>query len=93
MPNNLDDANAVAVFAGANGGATLRIGYLRRQTAAKLAPLLDELNFDAYRVNTSGPIGERHTLEIDAPAPPALRECLAERANNGETPESKMLQQ
>ena len=41
-PNNPHDSNAIKVLISVNGSASYKLGYLPRQQAALLAPLLDK---------------------------------------------------
>ena len=67
-PKNKWDANAVAVY-----GKGRKVGHLSEAKAAVLAPILDQLTFDAYRVGGAPPEGNSTRMWVDVPALPTLR--------------------
>ena len=67
-PKNKWDANAVAVY-----GKGRKVGHLSEAKAAALAPILDQLSFDAYRVTGAAPANNSIRMWIDVPAVPKLR--------------------
>jgi hypothetical protein len=67
-PKNKWDANAVAVY-----GKGRKVGHLSEAKAAALAPILDELGFDAYRVGGTAPAPNSIQMWVDIPAIPKLR--------------------
>lgn len=71
-PSNEHDPNAVAVY-----GCGRKVGYLSTAKAAALAPPLDQLGADAYRVTGAGANAQSIRLWIDLPRTPALRDFVA----------------
>ncbi|MGO4230418.1 HIRAN domain-containing protein [Arthrobacter sp. YAF34] len=67
-PKNKWDANAVAVY-----GKGRKVGYLSEAKAAALAPIFDQLPFDAYRVGGAPPADNSIRMWVDVPAVPKLR--------------------
>lgn len=67
-PRNRWDTNAVAVY-----GKERKVGYLTEAKAAALAPILDGLPYDAFRVGGAAPSGNSITTWVDIPALPKLR--------------------
>lgn len=67
-PKNKWDANAVAVY-----GKGRKVGHLTEAKAAALAPIFDELTFDAYRVGGAPPASNSIVMWVDLPALPKLR--------------------
>jgi hypothetical protein len=67
-PKNKWDANAVAVY-----GKGRKVGHLSEAKAAALAPIFDELSFDAYRVGGAPPADNSIRMWVDVPAIPKLR--------------------
>ncbi|MCY0906203.1 HIRAN domain-containing protein [Arthrobacter sp. H14-L1] len=67
-PKNKWDANAVAVYSKGR-----KVGYLAEAKAAALAPIFDELAFDAYKVGGTSPQGNSRRMWVDVPAIPKLR--------------------
>jgi hypothetical protein len=62
------DENAVAVY-----GKGRKVGHLSEAKAAALAPILDQLTFDAYRVGGAPPADNSIRMWVDIPAVPKLR--------------------
>lgn len=73
-PDNAVDASAVAVY-----GRGRKVGHLSAARSAALAPLLDELGADAYRVTGTGTSANSMILWIDAPKVDALRKFVRAR--------------
>lgn len=67
-PMNDFDRGAVAVY-----GKGRKVGYLTAAKAAALTPILDLLDFDAFRVGGASVVNNSIRLWIDVPALPALR--------------------
>jgi hypothetical protein len=67
-PKNNWDANAVAVY-----GKGRKVGHLTEAKATALAPVLDQLAFDAYRVGGAPPAANSIRMWVDLPAIPKLR--------------------
>lgn len=67
-PKNKWDTNAVAVY-----GKGRKVGHLSEAKVAALAPILDQLSFDAYRVTGAAPADNSIRMWIDVPAVPKLR--------------------
>lgn len=67
-PRNRWDTNAIAVY-----GMERKVGYLTEAKAAALAPILDGLPYDAFRVGGAAPSGNSITMWVDIPALPKLR--------------------
>lgn len=65
-PDNPFDAEAIAVY-----GGTRKLGHVSAAKAARLAPLLDQLGADAYKV--SGALEQGRYTRVDVPLIPALR--------------------
>ncbi len=71
-PKNSHDASAVAVY-----GKGRRVGYVSATRAEKMAPLLDALPGDAFRIAGAGTDAERGSrLWADLPTADALRRFL-----------------
>jgi hypothetical protein len=67
-PGNAHDGNAVAVY-----GRGRKVGYLSAAKAAGLAPMLDGLGFDAYRIGGTTVIENSIRLWADIPTVTAMR--------------------
>ncbi|WP_295125938.1 HIRAN domain-containing protein [uncultured Leifsonia sp.] len=67
-PTNTHDSSAVAVYGGGR-----KVGYLSAAKAASLAPLLDAMGADAYRVGGTSVLGNSIRLWVDVPRVPDLR--------------------
>ena len=67
-PENEADASAVAVY-----GKGRKVGHLSAARAASLAPLLDRLDADAFRVTGAGTSPNSIVLWVDVPKVGALR--------------------
>ncbi|MET4620423.1 hypothetical protein ABIE18_001872 [Arthrobacter sp. 2762] len=67
-PKNKWDANAVAVY-----GKGRKVGHLTEAKAAVLAPIFDELGFDAYRVGGAAPAPKSISMWVYLPALPKLK--------------------
>lgn len=75
-PDNEHDAHAIAVYGGGR-----KLGYVSASRAALLAPLLDALPGDAFRVGGAAvPGGTTTRLWVDLPRVPALRAYVRGRA-------------
>lgn len=68
-PENPHDANAVAVY-----GRGRKVGHLSAAKAAGLAPILDGLGFDAYRISGTAMVGNSIRLWADIPSVTAMRD-------------------
>lgn len=68
-PDNAHDSNAVAVY-----GGDRRVGYVTAARASSIAPLLDLLDADAFRVTGAGVDSTSIRLWVNVPKVPALRE-------------------
>lgn len=80
-PENKHDPLAVAVYA--RGGR--RVGYVSAGRAAMLAPLLAEIDGDAFIVGGTGMTESSSSLWVDLPRIPALRKYVAAHAVGGES--------
>lgn len=69
------DPNAVAVY-----GNGRRVGYLSAAKAEALAPLLDQLDADAFEVAGAGTTADSMKLWVDLPKITELRRFLRERS-------------
>jgi|SRR5665647_10325 len=67
-PENEADASAVAVY-----GNGRKVGHISAASAARLAPLLDQLDADAFRVTGAGTTQNSMVLWVDVPKTDALR--------------------
>lgn len=67
-PKNKWDENAVAVY-----GKGRKVGHLSEAKAAALAPILDQLTYDAYRVGGAPPARDSIRMWVDIPTVPKLR--------------------
>ncbi|TFC34998.1 HIRAN domain-containing protein [Cryobacterium sp. TMT2-14] len=67
-PRSKVDPNAVAVY-----GKGRKVGYVSSVKAASIAPILDGLSFDAFRVGGTSVLGGSIRLWVDVPSVPALR--------------------
>jgi hypothetical protein len=67
-PENTHDSNAVAVY-----GRGRKVGHLSAAKAAGLAPILDRLGFDAYRIGGTAVVENSIRLWADIPTVTALR--------------------
>ncbi len=67
-PGNAHDGNALAVY-----GRGRKVGYLSAAKAAGLAPMLDGLGFDAYRIGGTTVIENSIRLWADIPTVTAMR--------------------
>lgn len=76
-PKNKWDAHALAVY-----GKGRKVGYLTEARAAALAPIMDKLPFDAYRVGGAPPASNSITMWVDIPALPKFR-AFAETVRMG----------
>ena len=70
-PQNPHDGNAVAVYSGDR-----RVGYVTAARASSLAPLLDRLEADAFRVSGEGVNSSSIRLWVDVPRTPPLRDYV-----------------
>jgi hypothetical protein len=73
-PDNASDASAVAVY-----GNGRRVGYVAASRAGTIAPLLDQLDADAFRVGGAGAGEQGSRLWVDLPRADALRAFLRGR--------------
>lgn len=67
-PDNEHDANAIAVY-----GHSRKVGHVSAARAAALAPLLDQLTADAFKVTGTTTQPNSSVLWVDVPKVPALR--------------------
>lgn len=67
-PKNKWDANAIGVY-----GKGRKVGHLSAGKAAALAPILDPLGFDAYRIGGAPISDNSRRIWADVPAIPKLR--------------------
>jgi len=70
-PKNRNDANAVAVY-----GKGRKVGYVSAAKAAALAPILDPLPFDAFKVGGASVMENSIRLWVDLPRLGEMREFL-----------------
>lgn len=73
-PENAHDSNAVAVY-----GRGRKVGHLSAAKAAGLAPILDKLGFDAYRIGGTTVVENSIRLWVDIPTVTAMRAWVKER--------------
>jgi hypothetical protein len=78
-PKNAADASAVAVY-----GRGRKVGFVSASRAASMAPLLDTLGADAYRVGGSGASEHSSVLWVDVPKLDGLRRFVRDSS----TPDS-----
>lgn len=71
-PRNEHDASAVAVY-----GRGRKVGHLSAAKAASVAPILDKMGADGYRVTGAGTSVNSITLWVDVPRLDALRKFAA----------------
>lgn len=72
-PDNAADASAVAVY-----GKGRKVGFVSASRAASIAPLLDTLGADAYRVGGAGESEHSSVLWVDVPKLDGLRRFVRE---------------
>jgi hypothetical protein len=71
-PNNEHDPNAVAVY-----GRGRKVGHLSAAKAASIAPILDKIGAEGFRVTGAGTSLNSITLWVDVPRLDALRKFAA----------------
>lgn len=71
-PGNKADVSAVAVY-----GKGRKVGYLSQAKALALAPILDQVPYDAFRVGGAPPSDNSITMWVDIPALQKLRDFVA----------------
>jgi hypothetical protein len=73
-PDNETDGAAVAVY----GVAGRKVGHISTSRSAALAPVLDSMNADAFRVTGAGVTSASSQLWVDVPKMDALRRLARE---------------
>lgn len=76
-PKNRHDKNAVAVYCRGR-----KVGYVSATKAAAIAPLLDQVEADAFLVNGAAVAGTSMRTWIDVPRVPDLRAHVKKRAGS-----------
>lgn len=74
-PDNDFDAQAIAVY-----GRGRKVGYVPASKAAAIAPMLDQLEGDAFRVAGAAVQQNSIRLWVDVPRVPALRTFVSDLA-------------
>lgn len=75
-PKNPHDPNAVAVY-----GRGRKVGYVSAGRAAAIAPILDQIGADAYRVSGEGVSRNSLRLWVGVPKVDGLRRLASGRAS------------